>query len=282
MNESLRDKLDEIRRRTFSPPARTHAPTESLTPQSAQRDGGAPHTEVSASRGAGKISEVLGGQEVTCAAGACWRVARRFDESCPEHRFCNAVERGTLVDSAGEVLAWSADAGILLLDIETGGFSGTPVFLIGIVRIGAAPPTVEQFLARDYPEERAILAQFAELLAKHCTLATFNGKSFDMPFLTDRATLHRVPLRPADAHFDLLHAARRRWKPALPDCRLETLEQHILGRRRIGDIPGSDVPDLFHHFIKTGNAAPLRGVLEHNRRDLIACAELLERLAKNE
>ena len=164
------------------------------------------------------------------------------------------------------------------MDIETGGFSGTPVFLIGAIALDDWPPRVWQWLARDYPEERAILSAFAAWASQRPTWITFNGKSFDAPFLQDRAVVHRVALPAPVVHFDLLHAARRRWRAELPDCRLGTLEQHILRRTRIGDVPSGDVPELFHHFCRTGNARPLRPVLEHNRIDLVSCAELYLRL----
>ncbi|MGE0480189.1 MAG: ribonuclease H-like domain-containing protein [Phycisphaerae bacterium] len=168
----------------------------------------------------------------------------------------------------------------LLVDIETGGLAGAPVFLIGVVRLDDDPPAVVQWLARDYREEQAILARFAALADERDVWLSFNGKSFDEPFLRDRATLHRVALARPRTHVDLLHLARRRWRGDFPDCRLETLEHRVLGRKRVGDVPGSDIPDLFHHFMKTGNARPLRPVLEHNRRDLVACAELLLRFGR--
>jgi hypothetical protein len=167
----------------------------------------------------------------------------------------------------------------LVLDIETGGFSGTPVFLIGVVALDSRPLQVEQWLARDYPEEQAILRRLARWACKRRTWVTFNGKSFDAPFVLDRARLYGIELPPPEVHVDLLHAARRRWRNELPDCRLETLERHILSRDRVGDVPSCDVPDLFHHFIRTRNAAPLRPVLEHNQIDLVSSTELLLQLS---
>lgn len=167
----------------------------------------------------------------------------------------------------------------LVMDIETGGFSGTPVFLIGVVALDRRPLCVEQWLARDYPEEEAILHRLARWARKRDTWVTFNGKAFDAPFVLDRAAIYGIELDPPRVHVDLLHAARRRWRRKLPDCRLETLERHVLKRRRVGDVPSSDVPDLFHHFIRTRNAAPLKPVLEHNQLDLVSSTELLLQLA---
>ena len=223
-------------------------------------------------------AQAFGGRELICSGRACWLV-----ETPLASVWADATPLG--LDLAGQLalLDGSAtDLGIrraLVLDIETGGFSGFPVFLIGVIALDAWPLRVVQFLARDYPEEEGILRALVDLCAARDAWVTFNGKSFDEPFLRDRATLHRVPLPPPRVHVDLLHLARREWRGVLPNCRLSTLEQEVLGRTRVGDIPSGDVPDLFRHFLRTGNAAPLRPVLEHNRRDLASCVELLVRLA---
>lgn len=177
-------------------------------------------------------------------------------------------------------LATLDPARTLVIDIETGGFSGTPVFLIGVVALDQRPLRVEQWLARDYPEEEAILRRLAQWARQRRTWVTFNGKTFDAPFVLERATIYGIDLQPPRLHVDLLHIARRRWGTTLPDCRLETLEQHVLGRVRVGDVPGCDVPDLFHHFIRTGNAGPLRPVLEHNQLDLAASIDLLVQVSR--
>src|SRR3990172_10451992 len=82
----------------------------------------------------------------------------------------------------------------LFLDLETCGFSGAPLFLIGLVRQDRGELVVDQLLARDYTEECAVLQHLWELLPNHQVLVTFNGKSFDWPFMVDRSRYHRLPL----------------------------------------------------------------------------------------
>lgn len=235
---------------------------------------------VRAGRGAppARLEEVLGGQAATGPGGGHWIIETPLGDiwqrlgarppalaaalACPGHKRPLALRR------------------MLVVDIETGGFSGTPVFLIGAARLDTGPPAVVQLLARDYSEEESILRGFLELAGGRDTWVTFNGRSFDEPFLRDRATRYRVKLPPPRTHVDVLVGARRRWAGELPNCRLVTLEQHILKRVRVGDVPSSDVPDLFHHYFRTGNAAPLRPVLEHNRVDLASTIELLARLGE--
>ena len=226
------------------------------------------------------IEDVLGGCLQRCGESAFWRVETSFDDACDRHglklpEFAGALQKS---DSAAPA-AGLEQRRTIVIDIETGGFSGTEVFLIGFVPLDLRPLRVVQYLARDYPEEKALLLAMVELGQERDTWVSFNGKSFDEPFLQDRAARYHVRLERPTTHVDVLHAARRRWRGELPNCRLQTLEEHLLGWRRVGDVPGADIPDLFHHFIRTGQAAPVRPVLEHNQLDLISCTDLLLRHA---
>ena len=83
-------------------------------------------------------------------------------------------------------------------------------------------------------------------------------------------------------HLDLLHASRRRWKGRLPDCRLTTIERHVTRRRRVGDVSGAEVPDLYHAYVKNGDPYPLVPVFHHNLLDVITMAEILDALCRPE
>jgi len=166
---------------------------------------------------------------------------------------------------------------LMFLDIETTGLSGTPLFLIGTMQSEGGELVVRQYFARDYSEEAAVIVLGAELLARKKVLITFNGKSFDMPYLRTRAAATGVRLCREPAHFDLLHACRRVWRGVLPDCRLQTLESRICGRWRYGDIPSSEIPKAYHAYVHTGNAAVIVQILRHNTLDLVTMAELAVR-----
>lgn len=160
------------------------------------------------------------------------------------------------------------------LDIETCGFSGTPVFLVGVFHADDQDFWLKQFFARDYSEEGPMLNALWEFLARFRAVVTFNGKSFDLPFLTERAFYHRVPVHGDLYHFDLLHESRRRWKKGLPDCKLQTLERYICRRSRTGDIPGAQIPLAYHEYVQTGDATAIRDILHHNALDLLTLAEI--------
>jgi hypothetical protein len=164
---------------------------------------------------------------------------------------------------------------MLLLDIETCGLSAAPVFLVGLCHVGERNLVLRQLFARDYSEERALVAQVASIARDFDFLVTFNGRTFDIPFLRDRAVHHRMRFGMDLPHLDLLHVARRRWRGQFRDCRLQTLEWHVLRRRRAGDVDGAAIPGLYHDYVKRGQPHRLLPVFHHNLLDLVAMAELL-------
>jgi uncharacterized protein YprB with RNaseH-like and TPR domain len=170
----------------------------------------------------------------------------------------------------------------VLLDLETCGLAGSSLFLVGLLHSVNDELTVELFLARDYSEEPAVLASLWQRIHADSVVVTFNGKTFDWPMLIDRSRrnlLFRGRRPPAPQQIDLLHHARRRWRKQLPDCKLQTLERHICGRRRSGDIPGNQIPAAYQQFVRTGVDREMNAILHHNAIDLVTMLDLAMRLA---
>jgi uncharacterized protein YprB with RNaseH-like and TPR domain len=167
---------------------------------------------------------------------------------------------------------------LLFFDLETTGLAGTPLFLIGTMLWEEGGLVVRQYFARDYSEERAVIALFLGLAQRKRLLISFNGKSFDLPYVRVRAAASGLAFSIDLPHFDLLHECRRIWGRVLPDCRLQTLESCICGRIRQSDIPGSQIPEAYHEFVRTGNAAEIAEILRHNAFDLATLADLMARL----
>ena len=200
-------------------------------------------------------------------------------------------------------------AGHLFLDLETLGFVGRPIFLIGLLHVDPAvrpagdsaqsdrgsedgrtaedPANARdglliQILARDYAEEEDALRFFAKEYASVPVWVTFNGKSFDVPTLRLRCAYYKLAKPSPREHLDLLHTARRHFRGVFPDCRLKTLEHRVCGRLRPDDLDGSQVPDAYHRFVRDGDPQWLEPILRHNRDDLLTLAELYMALAEGE
>jgi uncharacterized protein YprB with RNaseH-like and TPR domain len=201
----------------------------------------------------------------------------------------------TAGDAALFTIGSPARAPFLFLDLETTGLSGgagTLAFLVGCGWFDDDGSFVtRQFLLTRFQDERPLLERVAAELGIAGALVSFNGKSFDAPLLETRFLFHRLEWVGARLpHMDVLHPARRFWKApvtvaqpfraASEGCSLQTLERQIIGARRVGDVPGFQIPGRYFQFVRSGDAAPLRTILEHNRLDLLTLAALTARLLR--
>ena len=231
------------------------------------------------------LDQLVQGVVTDSDVGTCFVIEKPLTDFWPDaanftSRYLDVLSGAKARPGSGKIddtllaLLGREPGGTVYFDIETCGFAGTPVFLIGVMRMLDGRFVLHQYLARDYGEEAAILARFAESLGAAHTLLSFNGRTFDWPFVSDRAALHRVSLKPPP-HVDLLHQSRRSFRRIVPDHKLQTLEVFLCNRRRTGDIPGHAIPAAYHDFVRTGHATQLRDILQHNLLDLVTMAELV-------
>jgi uncharacterized protein YprB with RNaseH-like and TPR domain len=173
---------------------------------------------------------------------------------------------------------------LMFFDLETTGLSGgagTFAFLVGCGWFGDDDSFVtRQYLMTEFDGERAMLEAVGRELAGVGGMVSFNGKSFDAPVLETRYLFHRLAWPAAHLpHLDVLHPARRFWGgDEGVSSSLSTLERQVLGARREEDVPGFEIPARYFQFVRSGDARPLSGVLEHNRLDLLSLASLTVRL----
>src|SRR5688500_10918857 len=165
-------------------------------------------------------------------------------------------------------------------DTETTGLStgaGTVIFMAAVGRVEGSRVTVRQFLLPDYPYEPALLRALAADLATAPRLVTYNGRTFDMPMLAARLTVHGLfheqSTLPA-AHDDLLPVARRLFRRPLGGARLADVESGVLDVHRTSDCSGSEVPGRYFGYLRGGSPDILAEVLDHNFQDVVSLALL--------
>ncbi len=263
----LKRELEELRKRAEGAFAAGRIAAKARPPQALRLADAAAGEETRAGRGVF--------YRIAADAASVWPDADAFHE---EYLECLAA---ALVPAAGPLAPLRAIASaprdrVLYLDIETTGLGGAaPLFLVGLMYAASGRLVVDQLFARDYSEEAAVLAYLDGLARRFDALVTFNGISFDVPYIRDRATVHRLAFAPPPAHVDLLLVARGVVGSRTPNHRLQTLELHLCKRKRVGDIPGAEIPGAYHEFVRTGNAKDVASILHHNRLDLVTMLQLI-------
>ncbi|MCL2288396.1 MAG: ribonuclease H-like domain-containing protein [Candidatus Bathyarchaeota archaeon] len=169
------------------------------------------------------------------------------------------------------------DNNFAIVDIETLGLSERPIILLGIAKPTKDHICTSQFLLRDIPDEPSAIYALISQLDPNLSLITYNGKSFDIPYIKQRLAYYGINEHIDNINFDILHFTRRALKPKLTDCKLETVEKY-LGIKRDINIPGALVPHFYDTYLRTKNVGPLVPIVEHNRQDLLTLSTLFSKL----
>jgi uncharacterized protein YprB with RNaseH-like and TPR domain len=234
-------------------------------------------------RRAAPLEELVDGALEDVGAGRLLVVRRRFAR---DHVHGAQPVRSARDLPAGSVAALAppgaagpppAASRLLYLDTETTGLAGgtgTYAFLVGVGLFDGEAFEVRQYFMRDLDEEPLLLEALAALFQEFDGFVTYNGTGFDLPLLETRFVLARRPWAGDRLHLDLLRPARRLWGGRLADCRLGTLEEHVLGFRRVDDVPGALIPSLYFDFLRRRRGSQMPLVFEHNRHDILSLAAL--------
>ena len=173
---------------------------------------------------------------------------------------------------------------LLFFDIETTGLggAGAMVFMVALARIDGTDLVLRQYVSPTPADEAVLLdAVIGDLgLPADPVLVTYNGLTFDAPFVDERATLHRRRSGlQAARHLDLLHTVRRGYRGLLTSHRLATVEAELLKVKRPElEVGGAEVPAWYFRFIRGGSMRFLDPLLDHNAVDVLALAALVAQL----
>ena len=164
------------------------------------------------------------------------------------------------------------------MDIETLGLSNVPIILIGVAEIKGNSIISSQYFLRDLDEEIAILKGYFSHLDEDSVHVTFNGKTFDVPYIRNRLNYHRIDVDFNLPHLDLMYFAKYLWKNDLPNCQLQTIEKYKFGLERVDDVPGQYIPGYYNTYLSEKNIGPMIPIIEHNRQDIVSLAAFLMKM----
>ncbi|MGL4796673.1 MAG: ribonuclease H-like domain-containing protein, partial [Paraclostridium sp.] len=128
---------------------------------------------------------------------------------------------------------------------------------------------IKQFFALSQDSEINILSEFIDLIKSFDYHITFNGITFDIPFLNYRFKKHNIDYE-IDKYKDI--DILRLIKPykehlSLSDCKLKTLEKY-LRIERDDTISGKESVELYKEFEKTQDIHLKEKILLHNYDDI--------------
>ncbi len=215
-------------------------------------------------------------------------LASKFLKRMDEMSFCEIVDlldgnkySKKCRDNVIKSISLTDEENFKFMDIETKGLSNVPIILIGVAEIKGDNICSSQYFLRDYTEEANIIEAYLSHLDEDSVHVTFNGKTFDVPFIKNRCRYNRIDADLDQAHLDLMYFAKSLWAERLPNCQLQTIEKELFGIERVGDVPGQYIPGYYDTYLEKDNIGPVVPIIEHNAQDIISLASFLEKMYRD-
>ncbi len=164
---------------------------------------------------------------------------------------------------------------VAILDIETSSLEADAGILVG-AGLSSDAGTSEYFQVKRTTEEKEALVRLTKRLQEYDILVTWNGRSFDIPFLTTRLLKHNMDPRPVAGkrHIDLNEVVKSRLRLTF------TYLDHVcdfFGIAKKKSPMGMDVPQLYVRALE-GERKALGVIKEHCLDDLEATRKVYLRL----
>lgn len=164
------------------------------------------------------------------------------------------------------------DEEAVFLDIETTGLSPMRsfIYLIGLVFIDLKKVTmhITQLIAEDRDEEEEILKLMKEKLNGYKTVVTYNGNSFDLPFIAKRSERYGIEPIVMDS-FDMYEKLRLHKDTLKLDGLKQKNIEKKLGITREDRYNGGECISFYKDYVKNKNQESFDRFVLHNYDDLL-------------
>ena len=176
-----------------------------------------------------------------------------------------------------------------IFDIETTGLSaqrGNKIILTACLIPDSKGVTITQFLAENpYEEDRVIMATMDFLKDESIDyLITYNGASFDIPFMKQRLATKNLPYVLNMYEFDLYNFIRSNTglKSQIGSLSQKNVEQHFgISSNRKDVISGRESVKLFAEYAINQDSVIEKIILTHNREDVLQLCHLFNIIGRN-
>lgn len=170
---------------------------------------------------------------------------------------------------------------ILYFDIETTGLSRKycSIYLIGAMYFDDGEWMYAQWFADNYNDEANIIMAFQKFIKDYECLIHFNGESFDIPFVKERAEKYNIDLdlgrlKSVDIYKDISSLKNIL---NLQNLKQKTLEEAI-GIKRSDPFSGGELVEVYKEYVRTKDQKLIYPLLLHNREDVLYMGKITELL----
>jgi len=185
----------------------------------------------------------------------------------------------------------------LFFDIETLGLYDSPIIIVGLGYYIENIYHVVQLFARGLEEEIALCEQLrTQILPRFKCFITYNGKSFDIPYLANRFLYYfdenpmiyddDIPYKDFNnrfGHIDLYHNCRRKYKGEFSNYTLTTIEQELLNWKRKNELPSNLVGVCYNKYLKDQKKyiGLIKECIDHNYYDILSLPLIFDKLLED-
>jgi uncharacterized protein YprB with RNaseH-like and TPR domain len=162
-------------------------------------------------------------------------------------------------------------------DIETTGFDkeNDSIMLISMGFFNKKGSfSIKQYFAECLEEEKYILESFLEDLSCFYRLCSFNGITFDAPFILGKIAKYKMDRSLPKEHIDLYRIIRPYHKViGMEKCNLKYIEGY-LGINREDKINGGECIEVYKAYLENNSVQLLDIILLHNYEDVLNLPKL--------
>lgn len=166
------------------------------------------------------------------------------------------------------------------IDIETTGLSrkNNIIYLIGLLYFDSSKKTwvLNQYFANSIEKEGPLLEQFILHISNFDHIITYNGDSFDLPFIDSRLKHHNIQYTiDKTKSFDLYRIIKQNKNYLdLENLKLKTIEES-LGFFREDKYSGFECIAFYYEYVKSKDSLLKVDILRHNYDDLVHMLDIM-------
>ncbi len=174
-----------------------------------------------------------------------------------------------------KILFEESKGSLLVLDIETTGLSSyASIYMLGFICVDENPRLIQWF-AENPEDEYQMLYQLIRFIDCFDKILTYNGNSFDIPFIKKRMSFYKIRFTQKHHDFHDLFQDIRPYKKILS---LDNLKQKSLELRfninRKDSYSGKELISIYKEYLKNSSEDLMQLLFLHNMEDILGLLEL--------